>query len=138
MENLYNENDMELFQNRIEGIMKNIEDKVSKYYDPTYAEIETVQKIILDFAKEKKRKMYGGFGLHLAIKNKNNSASFYKVTELFFKDIDLYCTDKLFHINRYDVLTISKIFMNWVAFSLKYKHKDCPCSFHRRNVSAPK
>lgn len=92
---LYNDSDLELFKRNIGDVIKKLDDYVAENYAPTKKEKREVQKIILDYAKENKRKMYGGYGLHLAIKSKNISGSFYSDDELYSKDIDLYSPEPL-------------------------------------------
>ena len=87
---LYNEYDLQVFTQNIGNVIKKLDDIVANNYVPTNKERKDVQKIILNFAKDKKRKMYGGYGLHLAIISKNKTGSFYKDEELFLKDLDLY------------------------------------------------
>jgi len=106
-ETLYNQNDLDLFKNNISGIMKKIENIVTTNYTPTNKEIVEVQKIILQFARDTKRKLYGGFGLHLAIKEKNPQGSFYKDSDSFAKDIDLYSPEPL-----YDIVKLADILKN--------------------------
>lgn len=101
---IYNDRDLQLFKNRIPTIIKKINDIVLTKYDPTQKEIMEVQKHILKFIKEKKRKLYGGYGLHLIIKNKTHGTSFYKEEELYLKDLDIY-TPKPIH----DIIEISNI-----------------------------
>lgn len=91
----YNDHDLGIFKNNIGEIMKKLDEYVLEHYPPTKDEKKAVQKTILDFAKEKKRKMYGGYGLHLAIVDKNISGSFYSNEELYSKDIDLYSPEPL-------------------------------------------
>jgi hypothetical protein len=104
---LYNNFDLEQFKKNIDNIMEKINKVVIEKYDPTKKEIIEVQQIILDFAKEKKRKMYGGYGLYLAIKNKNPIDTFYKKDELYSKDIDLYSPEPL-----KDLIELSDILFN--------------------------
>ena len=92
---LYNDYDLELFKKNIGGIVKKLDVLVEEKYPPTKKEKTEVQKIILQFAKDKKRKLYGGYALHLAIKDKNATGFFYKESELYSKDIDMYSPDPL-------------------------------------------
>jgi hypothetical protein len=95
MSELYSDFDLEHIKKNIDNVIQKINNVVIEKYDPTKKEITEVQKIILKFAKEKKRKMYGGYGLHLAIKTKTPTGSFYSDEELYSKDIDLYSPEPL-------------------------------------------
>lgn len=90
---LYNQNDLDLFSKHIEPIVKKIDEYVLKHLDPTQDERLKVSEIIIDYVKQKKRKIYGGYAVNLVIKDKNPSDAFYTNTE--FHDIDFYSPDPL-------------------------------------------
>lgn len=92
---LYKEGDLQYFNDNIPKIMEKINNIVLEKYEPTRKEMTEVQKIILEFAKSKKRKLYGGYALHLAITDKNISASYYKKEDLYSKDIDIYSPEPI-------------------------------------------
>lgn len=92
---LYNDTDLNTFKNHIHDVIEKITDIVNNDYAPTKTERIAVQKVILEFARDKKRKMYGGYALHLAIKEKKIGVSFYKEEELYMKDLDLYSPEPL-------------------------------------------
>lgn len=140
---LYSEHDLTLFGKNIEGIIKKIKEVVENEYTPTNKEIAEVQKIILQFAKDNKRKMYGGFGLHLAIINKKPSGSFYKPEELYTKDIDLYSPEPLKDLVALSDLLYEKGFKNTFArealhtetYTLEVNKKAyCDFSYVPRNI----
>ena len=92
---LYNDVDLATFKTHIGDVVQKINDIVLNQYKPTKKEMIEVQQIILKFAKDNKRKMYGGYGLHLAITEKKPTGSFYKDDELYLKDLDLYSPEPI-------------------------------------------
>lgn len=80
-------NEEELDKN-VENIKERANKKALLETEPTINEIMAVTKIILDFVKEKKRKLYGGYAQHLLLKNKGSEI--YTETELKIADIDFY------------------------------------------------
>ena len=48
---------------------KNVKDKI---LEPTMDEKNEIYKIVMDFVKRKKRKIYGGFALNKLLISKNN------------------------------------------------------------------
>lgn len=140
---LYSDEDLSVFKNSIEGIMKNIGDIVLNNYAPTKKEMTEIQKILLKYAKDNKRKMYGGFALHLAIVNKDAKGSFYKNEELYSKDLDLYSPEPL-----HDLITIcdmlhekgyTHIYAREAIHSETYtlevnKHAYCDFSYVPKNI----
>lgn len=92
---LYNDEDLKTFQLNIGGIVEKVNNIVLENYAPTKSEMIAVQKIILNFARKNKRKLYGGYGLHLAITSKSPSGSFYKPKELYLKDLDIYSPEPI-------------------------------------------
>lgn len=143
MSELYNARDLETFKSHIGDVIQKIGDIVSENYAPTKKEIAEVQKIILQYAKDKKRKMYGGYGLHIAIKNKDPSGSFYKDDELSSKDLDLYSPEPIADLVELCDLLHGKGFKNVFArealhsetYTLEVnKHTYCDFSYVPRNV----
>jgi hypothetical protein len=85
---LYSENDVRLLSDNWERIMKEVEEQKYLMIEPSKEEMINVHKIICDFVKENKRKIYGGFGLNLLIKEKNKNDVIYKPDQI--PDIDFY------------------------------------------------
>ncbi len=85
---LYSENDVRLLSDNWERIMKEVEEQKYLMIEPSKEEMLNVHKIICDFVKENKRKIYGGFGLNLLIKEKNQNDVIYKPDQI--SDIDFY------------------------------------------------
>jgi hypothetical protein len=74
-------------------LIKKINKRMLKEVEPKLEEITTITKIIINFIKEKKRKIYGGFALNKLLAAKDKSMSFY--TEDDTPDIDFYSPSPL-------------------------------------------
>ncbi len=90
---LYKDNDINILKNNIERILDEVEDKKMVLIEPFASEIRAINNIILDFIREKKRKLYGGFALNLLIKNEKPSDAIYKDKEN--PDIDFYSPEPI-------------------------------------------
>lgn len=60
---------------------------------PSLDDVKEIVQIVLNFVKEKKRKVYGGFGLNSVIKFKNKNDAFYSENEV--PDIDIYSSSPI-------------------------------------------
>ena len=83
-----------------ENILKNLgslEDKAKQIYlnnyEPTIHEIKSVYTEIMNFIKQKKRIIYGGYAQNSLIKVKNKDDAFYKETDI--ADIEFYTPDPI-------------------------------------------
>ncbi len=83
-----------------EAILKNLsnlEDNAKQIYlnnyEPTIHEIKNVYADIMNFIKEKKRIIYGGFAQNSLIKHKNKDDAFYKETDI--ADVEFYTPDPI-------------------------------------------
>ena len=90
---LYNETNVKLIVEKLDDIINIIEEKKLENFEPTREELMNVNKIVLDFIREKKRKIYGGYAQNKAIIQKNPNDAFYKETKI--PDIDYYSPDPL-------------------------------------------
>ena len=72
--------------NKIIAKTKNVKDKI---LEPTMEEKTAIYNIVMDFVKEKKRKIYGGFALNKLLINKNKEEAIYD-EEIDEPDIDFY------------------------------------------------
>jgi hypothetical protein len=77
--------------------LSNLEDKAKQIYlntyEPTIHEIKNINMDILNFIKERKRIIYGGYAQNELIKIKNKDGGFYKETDL--SDIEFYSPDPI-------------------------------------------
>ena len=87
---IYNSSDVDMLYDNLSELNENIKKIKSTLYRPDLEEKKNIQKVILDFIKEKKKKIYGGFALDKLLMNKNYK-SFYKPYET--ADIDFYSVD---------------------------------------------
>jgi hypothetical protein len=85
---LYNETDITTLSNNWNRIKSEAEEQKYLMIEPSKQEMIEVHNIICKFVIEKKRKIYGGFGLNLLIKNKNPNDVIYKPNDI--PDIDFY------------------------------------------------
>ena len=85
---IYTEKDKDSFLNVLGKIVDDAQAKRLELLEPTRKEREAVMKVIKDFVKKNKRKIYGGYALNLLIKVKNPKDAFY--TDLDTPDIEFY------------------------------------------------
>jgi len=92
---LYKDNDIDLLAKNIDTIIKEAEKiKTVKFkLALSVDEKEKIQKIILKFVKDNKRKIYGGVGLHMLMTAEHPEDVFYKGDEIRTADIDFYSPD---------------------------------------------
>ena len=102
---LYKKSDIELVETKLTKVVDDIDSLRKKLYPretdntdsekkipekklPDRDDVNKIVEIVLDFVKDKKRKIYGGFGLNAIIKSKNKNDAFYADDEI--PDIDTY------------------------------------------------
>jgi len=90
---LYQQKDIGLLANKWELIMTDVEKQKYLMIEPKLDEIFAVHKIILDYVKTTKRKIYGGFALNMLIQNKDPNDAFYKPDKV--PDIDFYSPEPI-------------------------------------------
>lgn len=90
---LYNNDDVRSFDDKIPIILKELDDIVSNTIDPKRKEIIEITKIISEYVQNKQRKLYGGTALNYAIKNKSPRDVFYIEGEPH--DMDIYSPEPL-------------------------------------------
>lgn len=90
---LYSDKDLALVEDKIEDIVKKIEEKKLEIFPPTRTEIMAVNKLVLDFIRDKKRKIYGGYAQNKAIILKNPADGFYSADNI--PDIDIYSPEPI-------------------------------------------
>jgi len=92
--NIYNDKDLEEFDKNIKKIIKKAKVQSLAVFEPSKKDTEKIQKIILDYVKEKKRKIYGGYALNEIIRSKNKDDVFYD-DDTDLADIDIYSNDPI-------------------------------------------
>jgi hypothetical protein len=85
---LYVKDDIELLAQNIDQINEKIERKQLEMYEPNNKERQEITKLILDFIKTNKRKIYGGYALNNLIIDKDIKEGFYKDYQT--PDVDFY------------------------------------------------
>lgn len=90
---MYSETDLEIIDQKLDDIIDGIEEKKLEIFEPTKKEVMAAYEIVLDFIKEKKRKVYGGFAQNKAVVAKEPKDTFYKETAI--PDIDYYSPEPL-------------------------------------------
>lgn len=83
----------EQFKENYPKIMKKINKKKLEEMEPTIDEINEVNKIIINYIKQNKRKVYGGYALNKLLIAKNPSLAIYD--ELDTPDIEFYSPDPM-------------------------------------------
>ncbi len=91
--NLYTIKDVELIERKIDDITDRIEKHKLDIFEPTKKEIMAANKIVMDFVKEHKRKIYGGYAQNKVIVSKNPKDAFYDDDDI--PDIDVYSPEPL-------------------------------------------
>lgn len=90
---LYTEKDVELLKNNIDNITSKIEKTTLEILEPTKEEQMNAISIVLNFIKNNKRKIYGGYAQNKLIIAKNKNDGFYE--EDIIPDIDFYSPDPI-------------------------------------------
>src|SRR3990172_8723129 len=90
---LYNNKDVEFVNEKIDDITDVIEHKKLEIFEPTKQELMDANKVVMQFIKDKKRKIYGGFAQNKAIVNKKPEDAFYDEDDI--PDIDVYSPEPI-------------------------------------------
>lgn len=90
---LFSQKDVNLLESHIEDIIKKARKRQMELIEPFEEEIKAVSKIIIDFVKQNKRKIYGGYALNQLVIEKNPDDAIY--TEDDIPDIDFYSPEPL-------------------------------------------
>lgn len=91
---LISKKDVELLDDKYaKDIMKQALKKQIEIIEPHEEEIKKISSIIINFLKDRKRKIYGGYALNLLIKEKNSADAIY--TDEDIPDIDFYSPEPI-------------------------------------------
>ncbi len=107
---LYEKSDLDLIDKNIDDIVIRIEDIKKDMFgephkkpentaqkpiqpEPNIEDVNKIVTIVLNFIKQKKRKIYGGYALNKIISNKNPKDAFYEKDDV--PDIDVYSPDPI-------------------------------------------
>lgn len=92
---LYKSSDVELLVNKLPEMQDEIENRKLDLYEPYREDRKKITQIIVNYAKENKRKMYGGFALNAIVSDRDKKDAIYKEEELFLHDIDFYSPEPI-------------------------------------------
>ena len=90
---MYRQEDIEKIKLNIDNIVDDATFIYKNNYEPTLLEAKEAYNIILEFIKNKKRIIYGGYAQHMLIINKNINDAIYK--EVDTPDIEFYSDEPL-------------------------------------------
>ena len=93
MTSLYKSDDTQLLSVKLKSIKDELEAKRNECLEPTLEEKKSILKVASKYLQEKKRKIYGGFGLNLLILDKNPNDAIYN--ENSAPDIDVYSPEPI-------------------------------------------
>ncbi len=85
---LYTKDDVEMLNERIDDIVEKIEDHKLSILEPTRDEQLDFLSVVLEYIKEHKLKVYGGYAQNMLVKIKNKDDAFYPEDNI--PDIDVY------------------------------------------------
>ena len=90
---MYRQTDLDAIKNNIDIIKDDAMRKKLDILEPTMKEFNEVYQVILNYIKDKKKIIYGGYAQNNLIEIKNKSDSFYK--DLDMADIEFYSYEPL-------------------------------------------
>lgn len=90
---LYSKEEADNIKDNLSSLISKIEDKKLTELEPTREHILAAQKVIIEFVKDKKRKLYGGYALNLLVKSIKSEDAIYTSKDL--PDMDIYSPDPL-------------------------------------------
>lgn len=122
---LYTKKDLSTFEDKIKDVIIKIEDKKLDIYEPTRKTRMEINKIIFDFIKENRRKIYGGYAQNKLVELKDSDDAFYDPHNIKSIDIDFYSTDPII-----DLMKLCNIF-----YDKGYKNIQGKQAFHGETYS---
>jgi hypothetical protein len=90
---LYTLSDIDLLRKKADDIKSDVAKQRATIIEPYPTDVKRAHNIIIDFCKSKQRKIYGGFALHLLLKNKDATQGIYNETSI--PDIDIYSPEPI-------------------------------------------
>lgn len=90
---MYSTKDVDLVSSKLGDIIDQVEEKKLEIFEPTKKEILGTNKIVMDYIRENKRKIYGGYAQNKAIEIKNKDDVFYGPNKI--PDIDFYSPEPI-------------------------------------------
>ncbi|ATZ80711.1 poly(A) polymerase catalytic subunit [Bodo saltans virus] len=138
---LYTDGDIELLKNKADDIRDKLEKIKQTNSEPSQEDLKKAHEIVKDYVKSKKRKLYGGFALHLLLVNKNKDKGIYKSTKI--PDIDTYSIEPMDDMQKLCNLLHNSGFkeiqgieaMHAETYSIKYYNETlCDFSYVPKNI----
>ncbi len=90
---MFRPSDIEIVTKNLDKLEEQAKTIYLNKYEPTLREVSEVRNVILEFVREKKRIIYGGYAQNSLIIAKDEEAGFYKDTDL--ADIEFYSPDPI-------------------------------------------
>ena len=90
---IYKQTDVDLLKDNWDNIIDAITRKKMEIFEPTGKEKDSVMLLLLNFIKEKKRKIYGGYALNALVELKDKKDAIYK--DIDSPDIDFYSPEPI-------------------------------------------
>jgi ASC-1-like (ASCH) protein len=138
---LYTESDIELLKSKSDAIREKLELIKQTNSEPSQEDLKKAHEIVKDFVKTKKRKLYGGFALHLLMINKNKDKGIYSSSKI--PDIDTYSTEPMDDMQKLCNILHNDGFkeiqgieaMHAETYSIKYYNETlCDFSYVPKNI----
>jgi hypothetical protein len=120
---LFNKEDIDLVNDKIEYIIEQVEDIKLTLFEPTMKEMSEVFDIITNYIKQYKRKIYGGIAMNTLIIQKNKEDAIYKNYKI--QDIEFYSYEPI-----QDIIRLCNILQD-----AKYKYVLGTEAMHRETYS---
>lgn len=120
---LYGLKDLEMSKTKIPPLVEKIDNIKLDVLEPTRAEIMKITKVVIDFVKEKKRKIYGGYAQNKLVSKADPTDAFYK--EDVIPDVDFYSPNPIVDLNE-----ICNLF-----FKLGFKNIEGKEAWHKETYS---
>ncbi len=93
---LYKEKDVELFADKVDGLVEEVQKKTWNLLEPTGDFKMKIVQDVLEYIREHKRKLYGSYAHNKLVAQKNKNDAFLK--ELDIPDIDFYSPDPIYDL----------------------------------------
>lgn len=119
---MYTLKDLEIVKNNIDPIIDKIEFDKLNIYEPTREQQMKVINVVLQYLKEKKRKIYGGTAQNKLVMHKNPKDGFYPEHEI--PDIDFYSPEPLQDMKAIADLIYEQKFGDGIVEGKEAQHKE--------------
>lgn len=90
---LLGENDVEIFLDNANNIIRHAQKMKMELVEPHEEEVRQVNEVVLQYIKDNKRKIYGGYALNYLLTNRDKRMAIY--SDIDIPDIDFYSPDPI-------------------------------------------